>query len=342
MLNLKESVSFFSNNAIAFKLTIISVLPVVVFLFSMTIGHYKLGIYDILNLLFSDKSSYPQIAQTVVFDVRLPRTLLAMMVGCSLAVSGAIYQGIFKNPMASPNILGTSAGAGFGTAMAIVLSFGVVATQAMTFLFGLFAVGLTYAISTKVSKSNNMTLVFVLTGILVSTVFQALISLIKYVADPYEKLPTITFWLMGSLATADMDDIFIITLPFLIGMVPLFLIRWRINILALNDDDIKCLGIDANKIRLIAISCSTLLTASCVSVAGLVGWVGLIVPHIARMLVGPDFRVLLPASALIGATYLLLIDDIARGAFMAEIPLSILTALIGAPYFIYLLLKTQR
>ena len=335
----------FGKKSVKLKPILIALSPVVCFLFSMSIGHYEISAYEVLDMLFSklvaSEMRYGDMMQTVVFEVRLPRVILAMMVGCSLSVSGAVYQCVFKNPMASPNILGTSSGAGLGTALAIIFSFGAVYTQMISFAFGLLAVAITYAISAKIGRSRNLILVFVLTGILVSTVFQALISLVKYTADPYEKLPAITFWLMGSLSTASKNDILIILVPFLLGIVPLFLMRWRLNILSLGDDDIKCLGIDVRNLRLIVIGCSTLLTASCVSVAGIIGWVGLIVPHIARMLVGSNFIALLPASALIGATYLLLIDDAARGIFKAEIPLSILTALIGAPYFIYLLVKTK-
>lgn len=335
----------FGKKSARLKPILIALSPVVCFLFSMSIGHYEISAYEVLDMLFSKLTAsemrYGDMMQTVVFEVRLPRVILAMMVGCSLSVSGAVYQCVFKNPMASPNILGTSSGAGLGTALAIIFSFGAVYTQMISFAFGLLAVAITYAISAKIGRRGNLILVFVLTGILVSTVFQALISLIKYTADPYEKLPAITFWLMGSLSTAGKNDILIILIPFLLGIVPLFLMRWRLNILSLGDDDVKCLGIDVRNLRLIVIGCSTLLTASCVSVAGIIGWVGLIVPHIARMLVGSNFIALLPASALIGATYLLLIDDAARGIFKAEIPLSILTALIGAPYFIYLLVKTK-
>ena len=335
----------FGKKSARLKPILIALSPVVCFLFSMSIGRYEISAYEVLDMLFSKLTAsemrYGDMMQTVVFEVRLPRVILAMMVGCSLSVSGAVYQCVFKNPMASPNILGTSSGAGLGTALAIIFSFGAVYTQMISFAFGLLAVAITYAISTKIGRRGNLILVFVLTGILVSTVFQALISLVKYTADPYEKLPAITFWLMGSLSTASKNDILIILIPFLLGIVPLFLMRWRLNILSLGDDDIKCLGIDVRNLRLIVIGCSTLLTASCVSVAGIIGWVGLIVPHIARMLVGSNFIALLPASALIGATYLLLIDDAARGIFKAEIPLSILTALIGAPYFIYLLVKTK-
>lgn len=335
----------FGKKSVRLKPILIALSPVVCFLFSMSIGHYEISAYEVLDMLFSKLTAseirYGEMMQTVVFEVRLPRVILAMMVGCSLSVSGAVYQCVFKNPMASPNILGTSSGAGLGTALAIIFSFGAVYTQMISFAFGLLAVAITYAISAKIGRRGNLILVFVLTGILVSTVFQALISLVKYTADPYEKLPAITFWLMGSLSTAGKNDILIILIPFLLGIVPLFLMRWRLNILSLGDDDVKCLGIDVRNLRLIVIGCSTLLTASCVSVAGIIGWVGLIVPHIARMLVGSNFIALLPGSALIGATYLLLIDDAARGIFKAEIPLSILTALIGAPYFIYLLVKTK-
>ena len=335
----------FGKKSVRLKSILIALSPVVCFLFSMSIGHYEISAYEVLDMLFSKLTAsemrYGDMMQTVVFEVRLPRVILAMMVGCSLSVSGAVYQCVFKNPMASPNILGTSSGAGLGTALAIIFSFGAIYTQMISFAFGLLAVAITYAISAKIGRRGNLILVFVLTGILVSTVFQALISLVKYTADPYEKLPAITFWLMGSLSTAGKNDILIILIPFLLGIVPLFLMRWRLNILSLGDDDVKCLGIDVRNLRLIVIGCSTLLTASCVSVAGIIGWVGLIVPHIARMLVGSNFIALLPGSALIGATYLLLIDDTARGIFKAEIPLSILTALIGAPYFIYLLVKTK-
>lgn len=335
----------FGKKSVKLKPILIALSPVVCFLFSMSIGHYEISAYEVLDMLFSKLTAsemrYGDMMQTVVFEVRLPRVILAMIVGCSLSVSGAVYQCVFKNPMASPNILGTSSGAGLGTALAIIFSFGAVYTQMISFAFGLLAVAITYAISAKIGRRGNLILVFVLTGILVSTVFQALISLVKYTADPYEKLPAITFWLMGSLSTAGKNDILIILIPFLLGIVPLFLMRWRLNILSLGDEDIKCLGIDVRNLRLIVIGCSTLLTASCVSVAGIIGWVGLIVPHIARMLVGSNFIALLPGSALIGATYLLLIDDAARGIFKAEIPLSILTALIGAPYFIYLLVKTK-
>ena len=335
----------FGKKSVRLKSILIALSPVVCFLFSMSIGHYEISAYEVLDMLFSKLTAsemrYGDMMQTVVFEVRLPRAILAMMVGCSLSVSGAVYQCVFKNPMASPNILGTSSGAGLGTALAIIFSFGAVYTQMISFAFGLLAVAITYAISAKIGRRGNLILVFVLTGILVSTVFQALISLVKYTADPYEKLPAITFWLMGSLSTAGKNDILIILIPFLLGIVPLFLMRWRLNILSLGDDDVKCLGIDVRNLRLIVIGCSTLLTASCVSVAGIIGWVGLIVPHIARMLVGSNFIALLPGSALIGATYLLLIDDAARGIFKAEIPLSKLTALIGAPYCIYLLVKTK-
>ena len=335
----------FGKKSARLKPILIALSPVVCFLFSMSIGHYEISAYEVLDMLFSKLTAsemrYGDMMQTVVFEVRLPRVILAMMVGCSLSVSGAVYQCVFKNPMASPNILGTSSGAGLGTALAIIFSFGAIYTQMISFAFGLLAVAITYAISTKIGRRGNLILVFVLTGILVSTVFQALISLVKYTADPYEKLPAITFWLMGSLSTAGKNDILIILIPFLLGIVPLFLMRWRLNILSLGDDDVKCLGIDVRNLRLIVIGCSTLLTASCVSVAGIIGWVGLIVPHVTRMLFGPQHRLLIPVSFLLGSLFLIGVDTISRTLLDAEIPLGILTALLGAPFLAWLMMGNR-
>lgn len=335
-----------NNRKIHFKFLILTLLPICVFLFSMTLGRYSLSILDILKAIVSKMTSsdldYPQIIDTVIFQVRIPRILVAMIVGCSLSISGAVYQGMFKNPMVSPDILGTSAGAGFGATLGILLSFNIIGTQIMAFAFGLIAVFLTYTISAAVSRGGNIIFVFILAGILIGTVFQSFISLSKYIADPYDKLPTITFWLMGSLANITSEDLFMILIPFVIGIVPIFLVRWNLNTLSFGEEEAKALGIDTRKLRMIAIISTTILTASSVSVSGMVGWVGLIVPHIARMLVGPDFKKLIPATALIGSTYLLLVDNIARTITSVEIPLGILTSLLGAPFFIYLLYKTRR
>jgi iron complex transport system permease protein len=264
------------------------------------------------------------------------------MVGAALSVAGATYQGLFKNPMVSPDILGASAGAGFGAAFGILLSFNALGIQISAFLFGLAAVTITYLISMIIGRGNNATLVLVLTGMVVAALFSSFISITKYVADPYEKLPAITFYLMGGLDSVSMNDIKILTIPLLVGTIPLVLLRWQLNVLSFGDEESKSLGIDTSKLRVIIILCSTLITAGAVSISGMIGWIGLIIPHIARMVVGPNFKVLIPASLFIGGTFLLLVDDIARCAFSMEIPLGILTSLIGAPFFIYLLIKGGR
>lgn len=321
-------------------------IPIMSFFFSITLGRYSITVSDVFQILLSKilgkSTEYPEVLETVIFNVRIPRVIGAMVIGSSLSISGSVYQGMFRNPMVSPDLLGTSAGAGFGAALGILLSYNSLGIQLLSFVFGLLAVFLTYSISTKVGRNGNLMFVLILSGMLVGTIFQSFISLTKYMADPYDKLPTITFWLMGSLTSISRTDILMLIVPFILGTIPLFLIRWHLNTLSFGEEEAKALGIDTKKLRFLVIVCSTILTASAVSVAGMVGWVGLIVPHLARMIVGPNFKVLLPASALIGSTYLLLVDNLARTISHIEIPLGILTSLIGAPFFIYLLFKAGK
>lgn len=334
------------NRKMKYIMAVLIIMPVIAFLISFTVGRYAISIPDILNVFFSKifglKATWSDTVETVIFKVRNPRILAAMIVGGALSMSGATYQGLFKNPMVSPDILGASAGAGFGAAIGILMSLGIVGIQVSSFLFGLGAVALTFLISTIIGRGNNTVLILVLTGMVVSTLFSSFISMTKYLADPYSKLPAITFWLMGGLSTISMKDVKIIIIPILIGAVPLVLLRWKLNVLSFGEEEAKALGIDTSRLRLIFIICSTLLTAASVSICGMVGWIGLIIPHLARMIVGPNYKVLLPASLLIGSTFLLLVDDVARSVFPLEIPLGILTSLIGAPFFIYLLLKGKK
>ena len=322
------------------KFLILIMIPILSFFLSITLGRYSISVKEVFRILIAEimgkDIGVPEVVETVIFQIRIPRIIVAMIVGSSLSVSGAVYQGMFKNPMVSPDILGTSAGAGFGAALGILLSYSTLGIQLLSFGFGLLAVFLTYSISTKIGRNDSIIFVLILAGILVGTIFQSFISLAKYVADPYDK------WLMGSLANISIRDVYVIIVSFILGMIPLLLIRWHLNTLSFGEEEAKALGIDTTKLRLIVIICSTFLTASSVSVAGMIGWVGLIVPHIARMIVGPDFKVLLPASALIGSTYLLFVDNIARTVATIELPLGILTSLIGAPFFIYLLFKTRK
>lgn len=330
-------------------MAVLVLLPVIAVVISFSMGRYSIPVNEVIQLLFSKLTgsdaaagAIPSAIETVIFKVRIPRIAAAMLVGSALSVSGASYQGLFKNPMVSPDILGASAGAGFGAALGILLSLGIAGIQLASFLFGLAAVGLTFLLSSIIGRNNNALLVLVLTGMVVSTLFSSFISITKYLADPYSKLPAITFWLMGGLNSISMADVRMIAIPITIGMVPLLLLRWKLNVLSFGEEEAKALGIETGRLRAVIIICSTLLTAASVSVCGMIGWIGLIIPHLARMLVGPNYKVLLPASFLAGSTFLLLVDDVARSAFPLEIPLGILTSIIGAPFFIYLLLRGKR
>ena len=331
---------------ITYFMVIMATLPILAIIISLVIGRYAISLPKffnaILSKVFQSNTGESSTIETVLFNVRIPRILSALMVGAALSVAGASYQGLFKNPMVSPDILGASAGAGFGAALGILLSFGDFGVQILAFLFGLTAVAVTYLISMIIGRSNNATLVLVLTGMVVSALFSSFISITKYVADPYDKLPAITFYLMGGLSSVTMKDVKILLIPLIVGIIPLILLRWKLNVLSFGEEESKALGIDTSKLRVVIIICSTLITAGAVSISGMIGWIGLIIPHIARMVVGPDFKVLLPSSLLIGSTFLLLVDDIARCTFSMEIPLGILTSLIGAPFFIYLLIKGRR
>lgn len=327
-------------------LLILLLVLILAILFSFTIGRYAVSLtqlFEILNYkLFGGYVNWPQSVETVLFKVRIPRIILAVIIGAALAIAGVVYQGLFKNPMVSPDILGASSGAGYGAAIAILLSFNSAGIQISAFLFGLLAVLITIIISKCVGRSNNNILALVLTGMVVNTLFSSFISITKYLADSDDKLPAITFWLMGGLSSVSVKDLLIILFPFLLGIIPLILIRWKLNVLSFGEEEAQGMGIDTSKIRALTIFCSTLLTASAVSIGGMIGWIGLIIPHIARLIVGPNYKVLLPASALIGGTFLLIVDDIARCLFSVEIPIGILTSIIGAPFFLYLLFKERR
>jgi len=321
------------------------VVPILVFLLSLTLGRYSVSLGELFTLfgnrLGLTDATVPQEVSTVILNVRLPRIFAAMLIGAGLALSGAAYQGMFRNPLVSSDILGASAGAGFGAALGIMLSKSVIITQFLALGFGLAAVLITYMLAGRLRRGDP-TLFLVLTGILVGTVFTSLISILKVLADPSDKLPTITFWLMGSLAAINRQDILILIGPMLVGGIALLVVRWHLNPLSFGEEEAQAMGSETTKMRVIVIGACTLMTASAVAVAGIVGWVGLIIPHVARGLVGPDYGRLLPVSAVIGGVYLVLIDDIARLAGALEIPLGILTALIGAPFFIFLLARTRR
>jgi iron complex transport system permease protein len=280
-------------------------------------------------------------AQIVVWHIRLPRVGAALLVGAALAAAGASYQALFRNPLVSPDILGVSAGAGLGAVAGIFLSLPVVAIQASAFVGGMLAVGAVTLVAAAV-RNTDRTLTLVLVVVVIGALAGAATSLPKVMADPYDQLPAITFWLLGSLAATTARDMLPALPMVVLGLVPLALLRWRINVLSLGDEEARALGIEVGRTRLAVIVAATLITASVTALAGVVGWVGLVIPHMARMLVGPGFGRLLPVSALIGAGYLLVVDTLARTVAQVEVPLGILTAVIGAPFFVWLLARGGR
>lgn len=312
---------------------------------SFLIGRYPVGPGTVLRMLlfrlFGVPGNWNKAELTVVLDIRLPRILAAMLVGSALAISGAAYQGIFKNPMVSPDILGASAGAGIGAAIALLLGFPPALVQITAFAFGILAVFLAYSLSRALGKGEDAVLLLVLCGMVISTLCQSGISFVKYVADPNSTLPEITYWLMGSIAKVSYRDLRALLPAYGIGLLPLLLLRWRLNVLSLGEEEAKALGINTGKIRLITIISSTLLTAATVSVAGIVGFVGLMVPHLVRFIAGPNYRRVLPLSVLAGACFLLLTDDLCRGMLPYEIPLGILSSVIGGPFFVLILFQRR-
>ncbi|WP_229234064.1 FecCD family ABC transporter permease [Candidatus Methanoliparum sp. LAM-1] len=320
---------------------ILIILPFFLFFLSFLIGRYPISPIEVITVILSKilPIECDNIAEMVIFQIRIPRIIAAMLVGAGLSISGASFQGLFKNPLVSPDILGVSAGASLGASIAILLSLNLFYIQIFALLFGLTAVAITYFVSRLVKSSSN--LVLVLSGVAVGSLFSALTSFTKYVADPYEKLPAIVFWLMGSLSSVSNKDLLVVIFPMLVSIMILLLIRWKINVISIGDEEARSLGLNTKKFTTLMIICCTILTASAVCISGIIGWVGLVIPHIGRMIVGPDHRKLLPATLSLGASYLLLVDNFARALTTVEIPLGILTAIMGAPFFIYLLKKSK-
>jgi len=312
---------------------------------AISVGRYPLEAGDILGLLWSRLSGEPFAGtgdvEAIVLQIRGPRVLAAALVGLALGAAGTAFQGLFRNPLVSPDLLGASSGAAFGAMIGIFLSANILAIQALSFAGGLAAVGAVYLIGSTL-RSRDPILVLVLTGIVVGSLLGAGIGLLKYLADPYNQLPAMTFWLLGSLSATDAADLPPLAVSVLSGTAILLALRWRLNVMSLPEEEARSLGVPTGLLRIAIIAAATLLTAASVAVAGIVGWVGLVIPHLARAMVGPDFSRLLPTAALLGAGYLLAIDTLARTAGPVELPLGILTAVIGAPFFIWLLARMQR
>ncbi len=309
----------------------------------VSVGPYALSIPELTHALWAKLSGgqIEPLVDTVLFNIRVPRVLAGALVGGALAIAGATYQSLFRNPLVSPDILGVSAGASLGAVLAIVLQLPVIAIQAFAFAGGVLAVVAVYGLGSAL-RTRDPVLVLVLAGIAVGALLGAGLSLLKMLADPYNQLPTITYWLLGSLAATTGADLVWMAPIVLAGLVPLLLLRWRINLMSLGDDEARALGIDVRRMRLVIVGAATLVSAATVATTGVVGWVGLIVPHICRNLLGSDFRRLGPATLLVGATFLVIVDTLARTIAAIEIPLGVLTAFCGAPFFVWALAAGRR
>jgi iron complex transport system permease protein len=318
----------------------LAISPIPAFLFSMLLGSYGLSVADVVGVIWAGATgadTYPAATTTVIFDIRLPRVLAAMLVGMGISVSGAVLQGVLRNPLVDPYILGLSSGAAFGAALSIA-AVGWLPVQVSAFLFGLLAMGIAYGMARTGGRVPIVSLI--LSGVITSAIFTALLSIVQMSAHE-RSLQTIIRWIMGSFNAVTWNLLSTAWLPIVVGTVVMVLLRWRLNVLALGDDEARSAGMNVERYKAVFIVCAALVSAVGVSIAGIVALVGLIVPHMIRMIAGPDHRVVLPLSAAFGATYLVLVDDVARAAFGFEVPLSIITTLIGAPFF-WILLRTTR
>jgi iron complex transport system permease protein len=312
---------------------------------ALTVGRYPVSLHELLDVLWSrltgHASAAPPAVENVVLLVRGPRVVAAVLVGSALAVAGTAFQGLFRNPLVSPDILGASSGAALGAVIGIFFSLDIIGIEALAFAGGLVAVAAVYLIGTLL-HSRDPILVLVLTGVVIGSLLGAGVGLVKYMADPYNQLPAMTFWLLGSLAATSASDLLPLLGPVALGTAVLVALRWQMNVMSLPEEEARALGVATGPLRIAIVAAATLVTSASVATSGIIGWVGLVVPHLARALVGPDFPRLLPTAALLGGGYVLLIDTLARTMAPVEIPLGILTAIIGTPFFIWLLAGMQR
>ena len=313
-------------------------------LIAFAVGRFSIAPGELLTILWAKLSggthTLPSTYDAVIFQIRGPRVIAAMLIGAALSGAGAVYQNMFRNPLVSPDILGVSSGAALGAVLAIFLSLPILAIQGFAFAGGLLAVAMVYFIGNAV-RGHDPILALILTGVVVGTLLGSGIALMKYLADPYNQLPAITFWLLGSLSSISPADLWVAVPLVLAGLIPIFLLRWRLNVLSLSDDEARALGVNVGRLRLVIVTSATLITASVVAISGIIGWIGLVIPHAARLLIGPEFARMLPLSLLLGACYLLAVDTLARTIAGIEIPPGVLTALIGTPLFLWLLAATH-
>jgi len=321
---------------------VLFLLLILVFLISLSLGKYSASLEKVFSILISPvfpiDVNWTKLDENIILQVRLPRAVAAVFIGAGLACAGAVFQGIFRNPLASPYTLGVSNGAGFGAALAILLCNSSTAIQFSAMVFALAAVFLALKLG---HQAHSSTVTLILAGVIVGSFFAALVSLIKFMADPFDKLPAIVFWLMGSLASINLPSL-LFSLPLFLGVFLLLIFySWRINILSMGDAEARSYGVDVKRSRTLVIICCSIITAASVALSGIIGWIGLVIPHLAKIFTGPDFRRLLPVSLMLGGIYLLIIDDFCRLISSAEIPLGVVTALLGTPIFAYFMLKEK-
>jgi len=326
------------------KISVLLIILVTAFFGSFLLGRFPIAPDMVVAILCSKLLALSHAGtdtmETIVFDIRLPRIMAALLVGSALAVSGAAYQNLFRNPLVSPSILGASWGAAFGAVLGMVFHLSWIWVESLAFVFGLLAVVSALTISSWFG--NKSTISLVLAGIVVSAFFQALVSVLKYLADPMNTLPEISFWLMGGLSKVTNQDVILLFVPIMLPMVVLYFMRWQINVLSVGEEEAHTLGINVRTTRLAVLACATMLAAAATSIGGIIQWVGLLIPHAARMLFGANFAIVLPASMLMGGTYLLIMDNLSRSLASIEIQVGILTSLIGAPFFVFLLARSKR
>lgn len=329
---------FISKRRNIIKFSLFTILFFIVLVSTFLIGRYPVSFSDVVKVIltkFNFISSELGTNEIIIWNIRIPRVLAGILIGSAISTSGALFQGLFKNPMVSPDILGATQGSAFGAALGILLSLNFYVITTMSFVLGVFTVFLTYLVS-RVFKTDKL-LGLILSGIMIGSTFSSGISFIKLIADTENQLPSITYWLMGSLASIKMIDVKFIFIPIIIGIVVSNLYKWEINIFTMGEEEARALGVNTEKVRIILITTATLMTAASVSVSGLIGWIGLIIPHFARIIFGDDYRKVIPASGILGATFLLIVDSFCRNLTTSEIPIGILTSFIGAPIFLYLI-----
>lgn len=316
------------------------ILPIITVLAALGIGRIFISpseVFSAIAEVFTNADTVPALTRMTLWKLRLPRILLAALAGAGLSTAGCAFQSLFSNPLATPDTLGVASGASFGAALGLLFGFGMIGVQCSALVMGAVAVALTWLGGT--GKSRGLSSI-VLSGIMMGSLFTALVSLVKFVADEESQLPAITYWLMGGLNNTSYRTLALGAPPVIIGIIILFLLRWRMNLLPLSEDEAKSSGVNISALRGITVVCATLITASCVSMCGQVGWVGLLIPHLCRMKFGSNHLSLLPASVSLGAVFMIIVDTVARSASAQEIPISILTAIIGAPFFIILMRRT--